>query len=173
MFSDVWNDSMIQKAAVVWNICSRSECLECPIVSFYVRLQPLCAAFRGDMFVPRTWTQLSRQSCSNCLEHSCSSFALAIHQSRTIQSLVENPSLQSSLWEHFVLRVDLLTYLLTFNSIVNKFLSLAVLADSFQCSTFEIRYMITLKLWLLRRIQRYSVATWHNALIRRHELNSE
>jgi len=25
---------MIQKATVVWNICSRSECLECPLSAF-------------------------------------------------------------------------------------------------------------------------------------------
>jgi len=35
--------------------------------------------------------------CSNCLEHSYSSSALAIHQSRIIQSRVEKPSLQPSL----------------------------------------------------------------------------
>ena len=35
--------------------------------------------------------------CSSCLEQSSSSSAHAFHQSRTIQSWVENPSLQSSL----------------------------------------------------------------------------
>jgi len=53
--------------------------------------------------------------CSNCLGHSSSSSALAIYQSRTIQSWVKNLSLQSSLTLRTICFKSELTYLLTYS----------------------------------------------------------
>jgi len=51
----------------------------------------LRSAQRGDMVVSRTRTQLSRLECHPCLP------PLNVHQSRTIQSCIENPAIQPSL----------------------------------------------------------------------------
>ena len=112
--------------------CDELDSLSYPAVKSEIGNFPRCfnwCSFQSSKptFGPSRWhvrpanQDTTRQTklpccCSNYLEQSSSSFALVIYQSRTIQSWVENPSLQS----RFILRVNLLTFLLTPSDLVSR-----------------------------------------------------